>query len=62
MKSARCDFISKKVRDCGSDQKATFRIIKDLFHKCSGAQYPDHDSINSLVEDFGDYFIGKIKA
>ena len=59
--SARCDHYSKKVQECGTDQKAMFRIIKELFHESTGSQYPDYDSINSLVEGFSDYFIGKIE-
>ncbi len=60
--TARCDHYSQKVQSCGSDQKAMFRLIKELFHKFSETEYPPHESLVSLVEDFADYFIGKIEC
>ncbi len=60
-RSARCEHYSKKVQECGTDQKALFRIVKELFHDSAGSQYPEHDSIVSLVEGFADYFVGKIE-
>ena len=53
--SARCDHYSKKVQECGTDQKAMFRIIKELFHESTGSQYPDHDSIKA-VWHMGSFF------
>ena len=61
MHSAKCDYYSRKVNDCGKDQKATFRVVKELFHKNTQAHYPEHDSVELLVEGFSGFFLKKIE-
>ncbi len=58
--SDRSAFYSKKIEESGDNQKDTFKIVKELFHKNGDNPYPDHTSIAKLAEDFSDFFISKI--
>ncbi len=57
----RSKYYHKKVEDCGSDQKALFKVIEDLFQKDNSSQFPDCESMDKLAEDFSDFFIAKIE-
>ncbi len=59
--STRSEFYSKKIEDCGNDQKQTFNIVKGLFHKNGDIPYPEHNSLGELTEDFAEFFITKIE-
>ena len=59
--NTRSVFYSKKIEECGNDQKKTFCVIKDLFHKNGDIPYPEHTSMSKLTEDFSEFFIQKIE-
>ncbi len=57
----RSKFYSRKIQECGSDQKALFRVIDDLFKKERNCHYPKCQSMDILAEEFSQFFIGKIE-
>ncbi len=59
--SERSSFYSKKIEDSGNNQRDTFKIVKELFHKNSDSPFPEHTSIESLAEDFSEFFVSKIE-
>ncbi len=58
--STQSNHYNEKIKDCGSDQKALFRIVNGLFHKDSEVPLPESSSLDKLAEDFSQYFIGKV--
>ena len=56
----KSDYYSKKVRDCGSDQKALFSVVDSLLHKQKSSPLPNHSSLPQLLEEIGSFFKTKI--
>ncbi|MCK5882742.1 MAG: hypothetical protein KAG61_03570, partial [Bacteriovoracaceae bacterium] len=59
---AKKDYFSKKVLECGHDQKALFGITNKLLNKTKKEILPDSGSAEELAERFLAFFTNKIKA
>ncbi len=59
--SERSAFYSQKIEEAGNNQRATFKIVKELFHKNAETPFPEHVSIENLANDFSEFFIRKIE-
>ncbi len=59
--ATRAEHYSKKIEDCGNDQKQTFNVVKGLFHQNGETPYPECTSLGDLSEDFAEFFIRKIE-
>ncbi len=59
--SERASFYSKKIEESGNNQKDTFTIVKELFHKHGDNPFPEHASIETLAENFSEFFVSKIE-
>ncbi len=59
--STRSGYYNNKIKDCGSDQKALFKIVNGLFHKNSQVPLPECSSMDKLADDFSQFFIGKVE-
>jgi hypothetical protein len=57
---AKTKFFNNKIVDCGTDQKALFRIVKQLLGKDNQLKLPSHNSVEELLEQFSGYFTSKI--
>ncbi len=57
----RSEHYSEKIEDCGSDQKALFKVVNNLFHKDNVTQFPKCASTDALAEEFSEFFIGKVQ-
>ncbi len=57
----RAKYYSRLIEDCGSDQKALFKVINTLFQKDCNTQFPESESMDILAEEFSDFFITKIQ-
>ena len=54
-------FYSKKIKDCGTNQRALFAIITDIRRKGDKPALPEHTSDETLANDFARYFKEKIE-
>ncbi len=61
MNETRSEYYSHVIQDCGSDQKALFKVINDLFQKEKNSHFPKSQSMDILAEEFSQFFIGKIQ-
>ena len=59
VRKAKSDYMSESVLNCGSDQGKLYKLINTWFGKCQSPEYPKHDSVRTLVENFADYFSEK---
>ena len=55
------EYYSRKVQECGRDQKKLFEIINSLTKPLKWEQYTYFDSLKDLADTFGDFFVMKIK-
>ena len=61
MNSERSAFYARKIENAGDNQRDTFKIVKELFHKNGETPLPEHTSIENLAEEFSEFFISKIE-
>ena len=57
---AKSDHFSEKIEDCGSDQKALFRVINEILHTRDKQPLPQHTDLKELLDSFCDFFQQKI--
>lgn len=62
MESAKATYYNDLIADCGSDQKALSRVVKELLGIKRSPVYPTRKSDPELCTLFHDYFIDKISA
>ena len=60
--SAKENYYSNSITECGRDQKAIFKISKDLLGEKKPPALPDHASPKVLADKFCDFFTMKIRA
>ena len=53
-------YYNDKVDSASGDQRSLFKIIDNMFHKTPEPQLPSHDSLDTLVNQFADFFVSKI--
>jgi hypothetical protein len=58
---AKTAHFNNKVEDCGSDQKALFRVVNQLLGKNSELKLPSHDTVEDILDKFGNFFSSKIQ-
>ena len=54
--------ISKKILYCGRDSKQLFPVVSNITNNRQINPLPDHKSHEEIVDDFADFFIGKIQT
>jgi hypothetical protein len=59
---AKTDHFNSKIDDCGTDQRALFKIVNQLLGKKSDLKLPTYDSLEYLLEKFSDFFMSKIST
>ncbi len=59
---SRTDYYSAEIEKCGTDQKALFNLVKSLSGQVTDTPLPPHESIKQLAEDFGNFFVDKIRV
>ena len=60
LQTAKTNFYSTKIIDCGRDQKAIFGLSNQLLGKKKSELLPDHETSLALADRVGDYFYDKI--
>ena len=60
LQTAKTNFSSTKIIDCGRDQKAIVGLSNHLLGNKNSEQLPDHETPLALADRFGDYFYDKI--
>ena len=60
LKDARTDYFSNLIKENGSDQRALFKISQSLLGQKQENPLPPHESVQSLANDFGEFFSTKI--
>ncbi len=60
LKQAKASYYRSKITDCGSNTKELFKVVNTLLGKERVASLPKRP-VSQLVEDFGDFFIKKVK-
>jgi hypothetical protein len=60
--NAKKDHFNKKIDDCGTDQKALFKIVNQLLGNKSELKLPTHDSLEDLLTNFSEFFMSKIST
>ena len=60
VKEAKVAFFNEKVTACGSDQKALFRVVNQLLGKNNEVKLPSYDTVEEVLEKFGNFFTSKI--
>jgi hypothetical protein len=58
--TAKSTYFVQKIDDCKNDQKKLFQIVDKLLGRGKSLSLPEHDSVNTLVQTFNDFFITKI--
>ena len=53
-------YFNDKVESASCNQKSLFKIVNNMFHSVSEPQLPSHDSLDTLVNQFADFFVTKI--
>ena len=61
LQTARIQYCSKKVEECGTNQKKIFRFTNSLLGRKTEQVLPKTNSDQKLANDFMDYFTNKIK-
>ena len=61
IKRSKTEYYSQLVDENSSDQKALFRIINTLLHHKQQQPLPAHTDLESLANNFGNYFTEKIE-
>jgi hypothetical protein len=61
IRDAKTIYYNQKVNDCGSDQKALFKIVKQLLGQQSKLILPLHDDIDEILEKFNTFFVPRYK-
>ncbi len=62
IEKAKGKHLSQLVKDNESSQRALFKITKSLFGQNKASPLPPHDSIKELADNFGTFFVTKIKT
>jgi exonuclease III len=62
IQSEKSHYYNEKVEECEGDQKKLFSIVDKLLNKNQPSAMPQHDSVESLVNSFSDFFQGKIET
>ncbi len=57
----RSQHYSRVIQDCGSDQKALFKVIDELFQKEDNSHFPKCQSMDILAEEFSQFFLARSK-
>jgi hypothetical protein len=57
---AKSDHYTTRIDECGSDQKALFRVVAELLHTNDNRPLPDHIDATQLPNAFIDFFQSKI--
>jgi hypothetical protein len=60
IKKAKTEYFSAKCEECGTDQKALFKILNQLLHKNDTHPLPEHNTLPELLESFNSFFQSKI--
>lgn len=58
---AKFQHYNESIINCGSDQRALFKVISQLMHRKVAPALPQHTSLQDLACDFSAFFISKIQ-
>jgi hypothetical protein len=58
---AKRSYYNSKIKDCGNDQRALFRVINELLHSKDKHPLPQHTDLTDLLTNFSDFFQQKIR-
>ena len=58
--TAKANFLENKITECG-EHSSLIKIVDSFLEKKSGLPLPKHKSLPLLLEDFGKFFVTKIK-
>ena len=61
LKSSKVQSISKKVIECEHDIKKMYRLINNITGRTSENPMPENVSDETLVNDFGNFFMDKMQ-
>jgi hypothetical protein len=59
---AKTSYFSNKVNECGTDQRAMFKVVDCILGRNNKLALPPHASLNDLLETFSTFFHSKISA
>ena len=62
LNTKRTDHLSHLIIEAKGDSKKLFALINTLCGKKQSTPLPDHDSVETLVNEFGNFFKDKIDA
>ena len=60
MTSAKKEYFSTLIHNCGTDQRKLFGVVNQLLSRDKQLDLPNHISMQSLCDDFGNFFKQKI--
>ena len=60
IQKAKETYLIKKIGDCENDQKKLFKIVDKLLGRGKSSSLPNHNSMESLVQIFNEFFITEI--
>ncbi len=59
---AKASHHKSQIADHASDPKALFRVVKGIMGQAKKQVLPEHESLPSLLKQFNDYFVDKIRT
>ena len=59
--TAKANFLENKITECG-EHSSLIKIVDSFLEKKSGLPLPKHKSLPLLLEDFGKFFVTKIRT
>ena len=57
---AKVSYFNEKIKDCGDDQRALFKLVNNLQEKVKELHLPSHDSLQDHLNSFFAFFHEKI--
>ena len=61
IKQAKRQYYNSAIKESVSDQKSLFKVVDKLLHRKNDGKIPEHDTLDSLVNKFVNFFDDKIK-
>ena len=58
----KAQYYNSKVTECGGDQKKLFNVVNKLLNKGKSSSLPQHDNLETLANNFSDFFQNKIET
>lgn len=61
IREAKREYFSGLINSCDKNQKKLFQIVKTLTRKSTENPLPKHNSLHELANDFGTFFVEKVR-